>query len=274
MHSAWRQESAKTSGWHEPCLVLFFIICPCIPQSLGRWRPSAGANARRSFYSFLDAGDRAPPRTPGALAANYSAPAMAQSAEAAGCARWSAPRKPRRPGKLAQSRRPSGARRACRGFLGAGDRAPARRPGALASTLSAPATECRCPARLPRRLPGALSRCCLKEYPDRPGRGARGAVSRGALAQWRGAQRRAGRGARMGRGARGARQLGTRARGERGAARGARGARGVGREWRGWRTGSGARGGLIGASYRVPLPGALAAAAARRALPLLSKRIS
>jgi len=31
---------------------------------------------------------------------------------------------------------------------------------------------------------------------------------------------------------------------------------------------------LIGASYRVPLPGALAAAAARRALPLLSKRIS
>ena len=33
------------------------------------------------------------------------------------------------------------ARRARRGFLGAGDRAPARRPGALAAAFSAPATE-------------------------------------------------------------------------------------------------------------------------------------
>jgi hypothetical protein len=78
--------------------------------------------ARRAFCCFLDAGDQAPPRRPGTLAAElHSANDRSPARRPAGCARSPAPRKQRRASsahrkrgpasslRLSQSRQPSAA---------------------------------------------------------------------------------------------------------------------------------------------------------------------
>jgi hypothetical protein len=170
LHSARRLKIAKTSGWHEYCLVLFSCIYQCIQHSLERFRPSAGANARRAFCGFLDAGDRATPRRPGALAAAFS------------------PRITRRrrsiSGRGSPARRASGGARSLRPESSGG-------PGKLAAALSMPASERRGrgPARSSRlsrrwrlsagaearRPPGP--RCCFLGAGNRPVRRRRDALA-------------------------------------------------------------------------------------------------
>jgi len=138
--SPWEAGTLSTECWRE-CPARFLQLS----QRRDRAPPRSPARLRLSRRGLLGAGDgslaRRPPAAHGSLRPESSGgPASSL--------------------QLFQSRRPSDAakaRRARRGCLGAGDRAPARRPGTLAATLSVPTTKCRCLARSPRRLPGALS---------------------------------------------------------------------------------------------------------------------